>query len=81
MVEDSWKNYDNVGTCNDELLQERANLFNELHDLNKASSLDLAQKAKIRWAIEGDENSKFFHGIINKKHSQLAICSVLMDGD
>nr|GEZ31727.1 RNA-directed DNA polymerase, eukaryota [Tanacetum cinerariifolium] len=32
--------------CNDELFLERSNLFNELHDLNKASSLDLAQKPK-----------------------------------
>nr|GEZ43139.1 RNA-directed DNA polymerase, eukaryota [Tanacetum cinerariifolium] len=32
-----------------------------------------AQKAKVRWAIEGDENSKLFHGIINKRRSQLAI--------
>ncbi|GKE13507.1 RNA-directed DNA polymerase, eukaryota [Tanacetum coccineum] len=32
-------------------------------------------------AIEGDENSKFFHGIINKKRSQLAIRGVLVDGD
>nr|GEY38776.1 RNA-directed DNA polymerase, eukaryota [Tanacetum cinerariifolium] len=69
------------GTCNDELLQERSNLFNDLHDLNKASSLDLAHKAKIQWAIEGDENSKFFHGIINKKRSQLAIRGILVDGD
>ncbi|GJW26232.1 retrovirus-related pol polyprotein from transposon RE1 [Tanacetum coccineum] len=43
--------------------------------------LNLAQKAKVRWAIEGDENSKYFHGIINKKRSQLAIRGVLIDGD
>ncbi|GJT48765.1 RNA-directed DNA polymerase, eukaryota [Tanacetum coccineum] len=41
----------------------------------------MAQKAKIRWAIEGDENSKYFLGIINKKRSQLAIRGVLVDGD
>ncbi|GKG12999.1 hypothetical protein Tco_0349959, partial [Tanacetum coccineum] len=41
----------------------------------------MAQKAKVRWAIEGDENSKYFHGIINKKRSQLAIRGVLIDGD
>ncbi|GJY02513.1 RNA-directed DNA polymerase, eukaryota [Tanacetum coccineum] len=35
----------------------------------------------FRWAIEGDENSKFFHGIINKKRSQLSIHGVLADGD
>ncbi|GJY24384.1 hypothetical protein Tco_0398042 [Tanacetum coccineum] len=53
----------------------------ELHNFNKSHSLDLAQKAKVRWAIEGDENSKYFHGIINKKRSQLAIRGVLIDGD
>ncbi|GJQ93066.1 RNA-directed DNA polymerase, eukaryota [Tanacetum coccineum] len=58
-----------------------SNLLKELQDFNKSSSLDTAQKAKIRWAIEGDENSKFFHGIINKKRSQLAIRGVLADGD
>nr|GEU61211.1 RNA-directed DNA polymerase, eukaryota, reverse transcriptase zinc-binding domain protein [Tanacetum cinerariifolium] len=38
-------------------------------------------KSKIKWAIEGDENSKFFHGIINKKRSQLSIRGVFVDGD
>nr|GEV73020.1 RNA-directed DNA polymerase, eukaryota [Tanacetum cinerariifolium] len=41
----------------------------------------MAQKAEIRWAIEGDENTKYFHGIINKKRSQLAIRGVLVNGD
>nr|GFA73502.1 RNA-directed DNA polymerase, eukaryota [Tanacetum cinerariifolium] len=34
-------------------------------------------KSKVKWAIEGDENSKFFHGIINKKRSQLTIRRIL----
>nr|GEX16358.1 RNA-directed DNA polymerase, eukaryota [Tanacetum cinerariifolium] len=42
---------------------------------------DYVQKPKIKWAIEGDENLKFFHGIINKKHSQLSIRRVFVDGD
>nr|GFC79112.1 RNA-directed DNA polymerase, eukaryota, reverse transcriptase zinc-binding domain protein [Tanacetum cinerariifolium] len=29
----------------------------------------LPLKSKVKWAIEGDENSKFFHGLINKKRS------------
>nr|GEU68253.1 RNA-directed DNA polymerase, eukaryota [Tanacetum cinerariifolium] len=41
-------------------------LLKDIHDLDKRHSSDLAQKAKIQWAIEGDENSKYFHGIINK---------------
>nr|GFC25490.1 RNA-directed DNA polymerase, eukaryota [Tanacetum cinerariifolium] len=42
---------------------------------------DVAQKAKIRWAIEGDENSKFFHGVINKRRSHLAIRGVFASDD
>nr|GFB92206.1 RNA-directed DNA polymerase, eukaryota [Tanacetum cinerariifolium] len=31
--------------------------------------------------VPGDENSKFFHGIINKRRSQLAIRGVFVSGD
>nr|GFA95525.1 RNA-directed DNA polymerase, eukaryota [Tanacetum cinerariifolium] len=46
-----------------------------------ATKMNVAQKAKIRWAIEGDENSKFFHGVINKRRSHLAIREVFASGD
>ncbi|KAI3510263.1 hypothetical protein L1887_25796 [Cichorium endivia] len=46
-----------------------------------AEAADLAQKAKVKWAIEGDENSKYFHGIINKSCHQLAIRGVFSNGD
>ncbi|GKD29328.1 RNA-directed DNA polymerase, eukaryota [Tanacetum coccineum] len=59
----------------------KISLLKDIHDLDKRHSSDLAQKAKIQWAIEGDENSKYFHGIINKKRSQLAIRGVLVDGE
>nr|GEZ20323.1 RNA-directed DNA polymerase, eukaryota, reverse transcriptase zinc-binding domain protein [Tanacetum cinerariifolium] len=42
---------------------------------------EMAQKEKVRWAIEGNENSKYFHGILNKKRSHLAIRGVLVNGD
>nr|GEY87379.1 RNA-directed DNA polymerase, eukaryota [Tanacetum cinerariifolium] len=52
----------------------------ELHDINLMEAKDSIQKSKVKWAIEGDENSKFFHGLINKKRSQLAIRGVFVDG-
>nr|GEY35989.1 RNA-directed DNA polymerase, eukaryota, reverse transcriptase zinc-binding domain protein [Tanacetum cinerariifolium] len=52
---------------------KRVNLFFDLKDIDHHDSIDLAQKAKIKWAVKGDENSKFFHGIVNKKRRHLAI--------
>ncbi|GJZ41695.1 RNA-directed DNA polymerase, eukaryota [Tanacetum coccineum] len=69
--------------CKDDIKRSNDTCFSikaRLSDLDN-TPLDLAQKAKVRWAIEGDENSKYFHGIINKKRSQLAIRGVLIDGD
>nr|GEU74163.1 RNA-directed DNA polymerase, eukaryota [Tanacetum cinerariifolium] len=44
------------------------------------NSLEAAQKTKIKWAIEGDENSKYYHGVINKKRNQLSIRGILVEG-
>nr|GEV01653.1 RNA-directed DNA polymerase, eukaryota, reverse transcriptase zinc-binding domain protein [Tanacetum cinerariifolium] len=60
------------------------NLMGIFHDIgvtDNKNSVDLAQKAKIKWAIERYENSKFFHGIVNKKIRQQAIKGVLIDDE
>ncbi|GJX98096.1 RNA-directed DNA polymerase, eukaryota [Tanacetum coccineum] len=46
-----------------------------VNDLNvkAVDARDSIQKAKIQWAVEGDENSKFFHGIVNRKQPNLAV--------
>ncbi|GJR28522.1 RNA-directed DNA polymerase, eukaryota, reverse transcriptase zinc-binding domain protein, partial [Tanacetum coccineum] len=36
-------------------------------------------EANIKWAIEGDENSKYYHGVLNKKRSQLNIRGIMVD--
>nr|GEW67145.1 RNA-directed DNA polymerase, eukaryota [Tanacetum cinerariifolium] len=65
------------GKSNDEILIKRITLLNDLQELNNRNAMEIFQKAKIRWSIEGDENSKYFHGIMNKKRSQLAIRETL----
>ncbi|GKC15982.1 hypothetical protein Tco_1012764 [Tanacetum coccineum] len=55
------KELDQGGT-NEVILQRRLEILKNLHDINSANARDYMQKTKIQWAIEGDENSKFFHG-------------------
>nr|GEY37459.1 RNA-directed DNA polymerase, eukaryota [Tanacetum cinerariifolium] len=49
--------------------------------LDRGEAMEVAQKAKIKWVVEGDENSKYYHGVINKKRNNLAIRGVLVDGN
>nr|GEY09360.1 RNA-directed DNA polymerase, eukaryota, reverse transcriptase zinc-binding domain protein [Tanacetum cinerariifolium] len=55
-------------------------VFNEELAKLDATIDKAAQKAKIKWAIEGDENSKYYHDILNKKRNQLTIRGILVEG-
>nr|GEU52957.1 RNA-directed DNA polymerase, eukaryota [Tanacetum cinerariifolium] len=65
----------------EELLNKRMNVINLIHDLGKLEATETTQKAKIKWSIEGDENSKFFHAILNKKRNRHAIRGILSEGN
>ncbi|GJW07020.1 RNA-directed DNA polymerase, eukaryota [Tanacetum coccineum] len=45
-------------------LPNRAKTFHDIGIIDRKISVDLAQKAKVKWAIEGVEKSNFFHGIV-----------------
>nr|GEW03339.1 RNA-directed DNA polymerase, eukaryota, reverse transcriptase zinc-binding domain protein [Tanacetum cinerariifolium] len=63
----------------DDVVNKRTNVVKSLRDLEKLQSLEAAQKAEIEWAIKGDEKTKYYQGILNKKRSQLAIRCILVD--
>nr|GEU67412.1 RNA-directed DNA polymerase, eukaryota [Tanacetum cinerariifolium] len=52
-----------------------------LGNMDRLEAKDYAQKAKIKWALEGDENKSFFHGSLKKKRRQLAIRGILKHGE
>nr|GEZ64769.1 RNA-directed DNA polymerase, eukaryota, reverse transcriptase zinc-binding domain protein [Tanacetum cinerariifolium] len=62
-----------------ELISRRIHVMNSLQDMEKLEASELAQKVKIKWSIEGDENSRFFHGMLNKKRNQQAIRGILKE--
>nr|GEW74981.1 copia protein [Tanacetum cinerariifolium] len=43
--------------------------------------MDLMQKAKVTWDVEGDENTNFFHGLLKQKRSQQAVQGIMIDGN
>ncbi|GKD84144.1 putative RNA-directed DNA polymerase, eukaryota, reverse transcriptase zinc-binding domain protein [Tanacetum coccineum] len=58
---------------NDLDIEERLLALKQLEDVECLKRLDLMKKAKIKWAIKGDENLKLFHGIVNNKLSRSRI--------
>ncbi|GJU85834.1 RNA-directed DNA polymerase, eukaryota, reverse transcriptase zinc-binding domain protein [Tanacetum coccineum] len=68
------------GEGDDNDINRRLEIIWLIQDIDKVDSMEMAQKAKIKWAIEGDENSKYYHGVINKKRGWCAVRGVLADG-
>ncbi|GKD41716.1 putative RNA-directed DNA polymerase, eukaryota, reverse transcriptase zinc-binding domain protein [Tanacetum coccineum] len=42
--------------------------------------MDSIQKAHIKWDVEGDENSKFFHSLVNQKRRTNSINGIMHEG-
>nr|GEW29853.1 nucleotide-binding alpha-beta plait domain-containing protein [Tanacetum cinerariifolium] len=68
------------GAGSDAIVQKRMEVINSIHRIDQLHAMDMAQKAKIKWSIEGDEKSRYFHEMLNKKRNQMNIRGVMVDG-
>nr|GEU89305.1 RNA-directed DNA polymerase, eukaryota, reverse transcriptase zinc-binding domain protein [Tanacetum cinerariifolium] len=48
------------GIGSDDIVNKRLEVLNSIQHLDKIQAMDMAQKAKIKWAIEGGENTRQF---------------------
>ncbi|XP_071697236.1 uncharacterized protein [Rutidosis leptorrhynchoides] len=69
------------GGATTEIINERNVLFQQRVDITKLTSFNLLQKSRIKWDVEGDENSKFFHTTFKHKRSQRSIQGLMIDGN
>ncbi|PWA37474.1 reverse transcriptase domain, Reverse transcriptase zinc-binding domain protein [Artemisia annua] len=69
-----------LGRASNSEREERINLIQECDDIEKLEAFDMIQKARIRWDVEGDENTKFFHGLIKQRRHQQTVQGLMIDG-
>ncbi|PWA42508.1 RNA-directed DNA polymerase, eukaryota, Nucleotide-binding alpha-beta plait domain protein [Artemisia annua] len=48
--------------------------------IEKLESLDLIQKVRVKWEVQGDENSMIFHGMINSRRKTQMIQGIMHEG-
>ncbi|XP_071732482.1 uncharacterized protein [Rutidosis leptorrhynchoides] len=69
------------GSTTDDIIRDRTTLCHEHEEITKFKSLDLIQKSRIKWDVEGDENSKFFHCAFKHKRYVQHIQGLMVDGN
>ncbi|KAM0041794.1 putative RNA-directed DNA polymerase [Helianthus debilis subsp. tardiflorus] len=68
------------GPLSDSERLERIDAKKRIMELNSVKRIDLIQKARVKWDVDGDENSKFFHGLVNSNIARTRINGLSIDG-
>ena len=64
-----------------ETRQSRKMVLKEImFQLEKTEVLDIKQKARVKWSQMGDENSKYFHRILNQNRRMNCIQGISLNG-
>nr|KAJ0209562.1 hypothetical protein LSAT_V11C400208020 [Lactuca sativa] len=64
----------------DLLAEKGQNAYQKIVEIESRCIEDLKQKSRTKWALEGDENSAFFHGLINKHQRSQRINGIKENG-
>ncbi|GJY74646.1 hypothetical protein Tco_0479077 [Tanacetum coccineum] len=67
------------GVASEEEKVERLNLIKECDDIQKLVEMDTTKKARVKWDVEEDENSNFFHGILKQKRHHQTVKGVMQN--
>lgn len=62
-------------------LSRRRFCMQRIGELEKMAALDIKQKARVKWLVDGDENTRFFHGFVNNKIQKNRIYGLNINGE
>ncbi|XP_022041207.1 uncharacterized protein LOC110943781 [Helianthus annuus] len=65
----------------EEEIETRAQCKNFVVETDRLKNMDLKQKSRVKWAVEGDENTAYFHGIINANTTNNRISGLRIQGE
>ncbi|KAK1424776.1 hypothetical protein QVD17_20114 [Tagetes erecta] len=68
------------GILNEDDISRHGTLKMNINLLNEKRGMDLRQKARSRWAVEGDENTQYFHGLFKAHASANRINGMSVNG-
>ncbi|KVH96764.1 Endonuclease/exonuclease/phosphatase [Cynara cardunculus var. scolymus] len=63
-----------------EEIASRKDILMKIKPLDEENVKDLKQKARLRWVVDGEENSSFFHGIVNSNRRSNFIHDISSNG-
>nr|KAJ0203637.1 hypothetical protein LSAT_V11C500259620 [Lactuca sativa] len=61
-------------------LEERSNIGVKIDEHARLVTLNLKQRAKLKWEAEGDENKRFFHNYVNNRNRKNHIHGIMANG-
>ncbi|XP_071728449.1 uncharacterized protein [Rutidosis leptorrhynchoides] len=70
-----------LGSASPECISNRGELMNELLEINRMEDMDLAQKSRVKWGLDGDENSGYFHALLKQRRRSDNIQGILINGE
>ncbi|GJS17699.1 hypothetical protein Tco_0412171 [Tanacetum coccineum] len=61
-------------------IEKREEWLMDLSQLEQIHRDDHKQKCRLKWAVEGDENTRFFHSLLKNKFANSMIKGIYLDG-